>query len=535
MSSPRRFPTALLAGALAILSVVSARAQESFSMERNSPEATALVEKYQALAGDDPALADAVEAVLFPFTREDATTAEPEATPAPPPPAEEKTLFFIRGPGGVLTAVRAESFEKDKEVLIIATTSGSKAIHQSSNVAGELPWYSDADLASGAVDVEELAGKYEAVAARAPTLRRFLEAEAARIRANLKKQESEDSVEDDGMAEKVAAITAAAFDPDEKHTVAGIVARLREAEVVITEFPASAPDLDAWAVPYREHLAHLLAGDEWTDGKWVTAAERREREEREKSEKFRGSIGYSMKASVVPGDVVRSVLMRPLWIAVGLVVLAIGALVFWRKPLVQLGAVVVIVAVPILGAFLFFLASRDAVGMPTVSETANEKPVVDLVASANHGGGSPTVVKQDDLNAFLARRIRLRGGDGDGLSRQGLAVDLSPGRVAVFELIRGFGFEWIVRFDFAWLVENGKPSLEATDVTIGRLPCPPALGNALLASVESELGAVLEQTGVLRAFSPEAPEIGGIALSPRSSGEESAETSDSAQAGTSSR
>lgn len=511
MNSRLRIPPTWLA--LIFCALGAALAQDNFPTDRDSGEAKEIVEKFRAIAAEQPERAPEVDAYLFPLTREVAETpSEPETRPDPAS-VEKKTMFFLRGPGG-LSAVRAEAFEKDGDVLIITTESGSKAIVQAASVAGELPWYSNDDLESGAVDLEELAASYDGIAARAPTLKKFLETEARRFRAIVEKRENASRDAEESLREKVDRVTSPEFDASANPSSAELARLLAEAEVVVLEHPETAPEIDAWAAPFREHLGHLLVGDEWIDGKWVTAAERREREERERTAKIREGIAYSVEAQIAPDSVLHDVLKEPVWIAGGLFLLALAALVVLRNPVVRIVATATLAAVPLGLALLFYLASRDAAEMPAVPPSASDETIVNLIVAANGGTPMPAVVKQDDLNVFLARRFRIAGASEGGLSRQAQAVELAPGRVAVFELARGWGFDWIVRCDFVWLVENGAPSLEPTKVWIGRLPCPPALAETVARNIEAEYGAALAQTGLAKVFTPAAPEDGQVALSP---------------------
>lgn len=493
---------------VAVCTLFAAHGQEEFPADRDSEDAKQVVERYRAIAVEQPVRAAEIEAYLYPLTRDLAELpAEPD-----PPTVEEKTMFFVRGPGG-LRAVRAEAVEKDGDVLIITAENGSKAIVQTASVAGELPWFSNKDLESGAMDLEELAASYDGIAARAPSLRQFLEAEARRFRAILRKREAADHETEQELRAKVDAVTTEVFDASTNPSSAELSHLLVEAEAVIVEHPEVASTIDAWAAPFREHLGRLLVGDEWTAGKWVTATERREREERERAIRAREGISYSVGAEMASDAAIRDALKSPVWIAGGLFLLAGGALAMLRNPAVRTVATMVLVAVPLGLALVFYLASREAAGIPEVPPSATDEHVVDLIVTADGGTPVPEVVKQDEINAFLARRLRIEG-RGDGLSRRAQVVKVSPGRIAVFELARGWGFDWVVRCDFAWLVENGVSSLEVTSVWIGGLPCPPALAAAVAANIQTEFGGVLAQSGLLRTFTPGAPEDGQIAISP---------------------
>lgn len=498
--------------AAAICMGCAAHAQQEFPADRDSDDAKQIVEQFRAIAEEHPERAAEVEAYLHPLTRdlvEEPSEPEPASEPTS---ADKKTMFIVRGPGGLRT-VRAEAVEKDGDVLIITAENGSKAIIQAASVATELPWYSDADLESGAVDLEDLARSYDGIAARAPTLRQFLEGEARRFRAIVEKRDAADRNAEKALRAKVDGVTAEALDASGNPSAAELAQRLASAEAVIVEHPETAGEIDAWAAPFREHLGHLLRGDEWIDGKWMTAVERREREELERTKRVREGIAYSIGSEIASEAVIREALKKPVWIAGGLFLAAIAALVILRNPVVRIVATATLAVVPLGLAFLFYLVSRDAVDIPGVSVAATDDAIVDLIVAANGGTPAPAVVKQDDINVFLARRFRIQGETG-GLSRRAQAVEVSPGRMAVFELARGWGFDWVVRCDFAWLVENGTASLEPTNVWIGRLPCPPALANAVAGNIAAEYGEALAQTGFLRAFTPGVPEDGQVTVTP---------------------
>lgn len=512
-------PFAIVVTAAVMFTFASAhlQAQESTGLpvERDTSQAGEFVEKLNGIATDNPELAAQVRAYLHPLTRDVPDEAIPEKQePAKEP--EALPLLVIRTPGGGAMAQRAVSYEKQGDVLIISTETGGKSIVQAKSVAGQLPWYSDEDISGGGVDLKQLAAKYDAAAAGIPALRGYLKGEANKLRSIVEKSEAESEKRGATVQKRIDAVTDVDFDPAAPPSTEKIVDLLEKAESTISEYPSSATEVDEWAAPFREHLGHLLAGDQQVNGKWMTAQELEEAAQAKRTRELRENFRLAIDAQAAPDEALRKMVLIPFWTCAGLFLVALLGMIFLRDPLLRTVALLVLIGTPVALTGFFYLATRNPAGMPTTPTNSTDESIIDLlVATTNSASkGAPQTVEQNALNSFLARRIRLDAGGSPGARRSAFSVQLGKDEIIVFDLVKAFGFEWIIRYRYAYLFENGGISLEPTGAWVGRLRCPGALASPLMQTFESGVADLLSRTRLLASYSVAPAEDGVLNLQP---------------------
>ncbi|MDD5198707.1 MAG: hypothetical protein PHC88_02810 [Terrimicrobiaceae bacterium] len=446
------------------------------------------------------------------------------AQPAPAPaasPAAEKTIFLIRGPDGVVTAIRAVSSQLQGAVLVLVGANGSRAVVQPRTVIGKLPWYSDEELASGSIHLGGLAAAYEASALRVPSLRKALNSEAARFRTMEKSREDEVLGRKKAIDARIQAATAAVYDPAAGYTIEALEALLRDSDAVRADIPDAAERIDLWAAPFREHLKKLKDGSRYLNGAWLTVEDMARQERAAREAAFLKSLEYEVEGLALPADVVGSVLRTALLTAAGAILAGLALIWFARQRALWLGAGILLLAGgPVVLAAMFFLATRDPGHLPSVGADAGEQPLVAALSQAAGVDASPLEkhdIPDSALNAFLAHHIKVRrqaDPGGEAVVREALAGTFSPNRLSIFELVRSLGLNWIVRYDLMIHPADGKTNLAVVRVRIGELDCPTALSQQLWKSLEPQLAAVLAATRLTERFAVQSPVDGAIQLVP---------------------
>lgn len=481
-------------------------------------DAAKRIEMLRALIPDHPDRADEIEAYLIPFARvTEPPPAEPEPEP-PPPPAKAKPLLLVRNPDGALSTLRAASRKRQGAVVMAVEEKGGRAVLQASAIAGELSWFTDAELESGAVDLNALARSYEAIAKAMPSLRGELGAEAERFRGLQRRRKHAAAEKAAAVEARLARVVDAQYDPAAGYTAPGLARQLLDAEKARRELPQFAEKIDAWAEPFRAHFAKLLGGNVYADGKWVSGAELERRAREARQEKFLRGLDYQISARALPPGALRG-LLEPYFFKGGFGMLAgLAALAFgWRRIPVRLaGAGLVAISALGLGLVLF-LATRNPAGMPLRMAMAEEQAVVDALSQAA-GLDSPAAasrpIAEASLNSFASRHVRIAGGDSadEEGRRQSVVVRLLPGRFAIFEMVRGMGLSWIVRIDLVADMAGAPPALAGA--RMGALECPPDFAAALWKNLEPQLGAILAASRVRSAFAIQPPRDGSVDLEP---------------------
>ena len=439
------------------------------------------------------------------------------ATAAP----ERRELFLVRSPDGQVSAIRAASFEQQGAILIIISEQGSRAVVQTRGVIARLPWYSDADLEGGEVDLAKLAATYRSYGPLVPSQRTFLESEARRFDEMTRARKQAADAAARAAEQRVADATATTYDPARAYSAEELRALLAAADAVRAGQPASADRLDAWSAPFRGHLARLEAGDQLVDGAWLTRDDLARRAQADREAAFAATLDYPFDAVALPGELLARTL-RPLLLGAGAAMLVGLAVVFVgrrRAPTRVIGLILLIVP-PLALSLLYYLASRDPAELPRGDHPVNDQPLIAAMSEAAGvlPGQTPTTrtISDQALNSLIARRARFTGDPpADAVVREGLVARVWPGRAAIFELLRAAGNRFIVRYDLT-LAPTGA---SVRGVTLGALPLPADIATALWKSLEPALVGNLQKTGLAAAFTLSVPLPGGIMLTPISAAE----------------
>ncbi len=489
------------------------------SASLTADDASRRIEMMRALAASHPDRADEIEAYLIPFVR--ATQPPPPApTPTPVPPvAKAKPMLLIRQPDGTMAIMRATSYRKQGEVVIITSANGSRAVLQALTVVGELPWFSDQELASGAVDLKIVVDRYEAFAKAMPGLRPVLGVETARLRKLRQAREADASAKQSAAQSRFAAATDTVYRPGAGYTTAALARLLLAAEKARNEMPGFAAKIDGWAAPFREHFAKLLAGQSFRNGAWVSNAEMTREAHEKRQAAFLDGLDYQLGTEPFPARAVRRLVRIPLAGAVLALAAGAGLAIFARRrKFLRVAGVILLTVTPLVTAAGFFLATRDPGLLPATIPMADEQPLVRILAQAaglDDGNAAARKISEGTLNSFLARHVRLVAGAEEPVNaRQSLIVRLLPGRLAVFEMIRSMGLSWIVRIDVECRPADARPTLALIGAKIGALDCPAAFASELWKNLEPQFAAILSASRLDGRFAIQNPGDGIVELKP---------------------
>jgi hypothetical protein len=474
------------------------------------------IDELRAQGAAHPERADEIEAWLIPLVRiaEPATPATPTPTPAAPAP-EGKPLFVIGGSDGIVSVIRAASFQKQDHALIVIGANGSRAVVQPSSVIAQLQWYSEDELAGGTVPLTSLALTYELTLKRLPASQRgALAAELEKIRAIQKQWADTAAAARTAAHERVQKAIAPVYQVTTDYTREELARLLLAAEKVRRESPQSAARIDVWARPFRAHFENLLAGRKYIRGEWLDQAELDRRALAARKSEFARGLDRELDATSIPSQAIRGAILPPLLSALAVALAAgIGFFFFRERVALRAACVVLLAATPLGLATLLFLATRTpALIPPPLPGEESDSPVITALAEA--AGVEPTApleVPDHAINAFFHRHVVFKSDDPRNPARRAVAVRAVPGRLLVFEAVRAAGLEWIVRYDAVF-----RPGgLAITNVQIGRLPCPGPLSSPLWRSLETQLSSWLATTHTLEHFAPGAPGEHVVPLDPR--------------------
>jgi len=511
---------ALSAAAFARADELDALLSQPPSASLTGEDATRRIEMLRAFIASHPDRADEIEAYLIPFVRATRPpVAEPASTPKPAI-AKPKPLLLIKSPDGTASTMRATSYRKQGAVIIATGANGSHAVLQTLTVKGELPWYSDEELASGAVDLKDLAGRYATFAMAMPDLRAPLEAESRRLNDMLRAREQAANQIRDAANARFAQVASAVYDPAAGYTPAALAKMLLEAEKARNELPGYAAKIDEWAAPFREHFAKLLSGRSFVNGAWVSNEDLARQAREKRQAEFLNGLDYQVGGEALPAGAVRGMFVIPLAEAGLLLIAGAGMLFLGRhRKYLRIAGIVPLALAPLVPASEFFLATRNPAQLPSSIPMADEQPIVDalsLAAGMDDGSAGARKISEDALNGFLARHVRLvRDAAGTGAVRESMAVRMQPGRIVVFEMIRDMGLNWIARIDLELAdAEDGKPVAKLKGAAIGAMNCPAALASQLWGNLGPQLAGILAASRIPEHFSVRISADGIVELKP---------------------
>jgi hypothetical protein len=444
----------------------------------------------------------------------------PPAQVAAPTAAPVKTIFLIREPDGSINAVRTVAFQKQGAILVLTTERGSRAVVEPRSVAAVAAWYTDEELRTS-VNLPVLIVKYETLALRFPPARKFLNDEIAKFRAIIKAKDEEARAKKEADEARVSAVTSTHYDPAAGYTAEQIQELLRQADETKTAVPAGVDRIDQWAKPFQEHLEKLNAGSRYLNGEWITPEEVARREKVEREAAFLKSIDYEIDNVALAAADVHKIVFQAVTAAAVAMCAGLGLALFMRRrPGWRMGGIGLIVGAPLILASLFFLATREPSAVPHEGGPLNTETVVAALAEAAEIDPGQAVkehtIRDAAINAFLTRSVSLRRTaitDEWTATREALAVRLMPGRIAVYELVRCAGLDWVVRYNLSY--QSGSAgNLAVSGVKIGALECPPGLGSRLWKNLESQLVTLLAASKLTARFTAQPPGDHTITLSP---------------------
>jgi hypothetical protein len=505
----------LLALPVAVADEIDALLAQPAPKDASAEVARQRIDELRAQEATHPERTTEIEAWLIPLTRiaEPVPTATPAPSAAPAP--EGRPLFVLMGGDGVISVIRASSFQKQDHALIVLGANGSRAVVQPSSVLAQLRWYSDEEFASGAVPLEAVAFQYELVLKRLPASQRgILAAELEKVRALVKQRTDEAAAARTAARERVEKAVSPVYHADAGYTREELAQMLLEAEKVRRESPKAAARIDAWAKPFRAHFENLLAGRQYIRGEWLDRAEIDRRALAVRKAEFARGLDRQLDAVALPAQVIRGAALPPLLAAVALILAGGIGFFFFRERIVLRATCVVLLAITPLGlATLFFLATRTPTLIPPeMSGNESDAPVVTTLArAAGVEPAAPIEVPDSAINAFFRNHVTFETESRTDAARRAVAVRAVHGRLLVFEAVRAAGLEWIVRYDVAFR----QGGLAITGVQLGRLPCPGPLARQLWRSLEAQLSGWLASTGTLEHFSARPPGEHTVSLDPR--------------------
>ncbi len=442
-----------------------------------------------------------------------------QPAPAASPGPAARTLFLIRGPDGIITAIRAVSFQQQGAALLLVNASGGRAVVQARAVVGQLPWFPDEELEDPALDPAPLAAKYEVAARRIPSLQKVLLAEAARFHAVEKRRADAATTRKNAAEARIRSVTSAHYDPAAGYTPESLHALLEAAAAVRSESAEASARIEKWAAPFRDHLEKLQAGNRYENGAWHTPEELAAQARAQREAAFARSLTtLQISALALPAETVRSLVLKA-EMATGIAMLAgLGLIALSRRRLpLRAAGVALFAGSPAILASLFFLATRNPGQLPADTPAADLRPLMDALADAaaleSETPPSEHTISEAGLNTFLARHIRIaRATDPDAWAvvREAIAVRLLPGRILLFELVRSDHRHWILRYDLAF-----RPTgIIVSGVKLGTLDLPPALAQPLWKNLEPQLAAILATLPITATFTIHKPADGTLRLSP---------------------
>lgn len=478
------------------------------------------IELLQGFLASHPERADVIEAYLIPFRR----VVEPPPAPADPTPApgpaKPRPLLLIRSSDGSARTLRAVSTQKQGSVVLAIGESGSRAVLQATTIAGEIPWFTDEELESGAVNLSATAARYETFALIVPALGGELKREAARMRAIQKARDDAARARREAADSRLAVVTAARYEAASGYSAPGLARMLLDAEAARRDLPQFAEEIDKWRAPFAEHFTKLLSGYSYADGAWVGNAELASRAREARQAKFMAGLDYQIGAEALPAGAAER-FVKPMLVKAGfaaLAGLAVMALGWRRRPLCLAGAVL-LAGTSLATATVFFLATRDPALLETSVPAVEERQIVGALSEAaglEESPAGPHRISDAELDSFLARHVRIAGPvDPRAARRRAIAVRFLEGRILVFQLVRSFGLDWVVRFDLSFRPGAERPEIALERTHLGALSCPEPLAADLWKNLEPQLARIVASGKVADVFTVASPGNGEIALQPR--------------------
>ena len=426
-------------------------------------------------------------------------------------PLTANPLLLLRTPSGKARLLRARSVMAGS-VVQVQDVDGASLTLDPSAIILQLPWYADAELESGRVDLADLIGRYDATAINYPEVAAALRDDVQKFTADqtrLKQAADQRAAE---LKARVTAVLAERYDPAQGYAREKVVAFIREADSLTPLAPEQAADIAKAAAPWRQHLARMDAGQTFYEGQWRTAAALRELQANEaraaKAKAFEDGLTLPLDALVLSQSQVELALAVP--------AVVLGALLLWGLILLfrgrpALGALLVLGSLGLAAGLVSALLRRDF-PWPTPPDSPGARAgvarVTRLLYLASPQNAEPlspqdreVKVNDEVINAFLQERTRINNGiTAPGLRASGLAAQIVPGGITIFERAAAAGHPVIVRYDVSIGNVNGRPQVTDDAVSVGAVSMPDPVKGWLWGGLASQLGRFIAENQVASAY-----------------------------------
>ena len=399
---------------------------------------------------------------------------------------------------------------------MIETLDGSAQTVEASAYISQLPWYTDPELESGRVDLNALAIRYRAFGGVYPEVQPTLYAEAKRfqdIAERLKNAGQQRAAE---TQKRVQEFLAAHYDPAGKSSRDDVANLVKEADELISLVPTRAAEIGQAAVPLREALAKLDAGQAFYDGKWRPTSEaealRKERADAAEQQTFDKTLGMPLEPLALSGSQLALALGLPC--SVLIVLLISGLLMLPRRRRRGLGVFLLAVAFAAGGIGYKLISQNQAGGLtipsPDSPDTqAASARVVRFLYLASQKDSTPLPPESRDvrftnseLTSFLVRHAQSKGGvdTTGGLRRDGLAVGVTTEGFIILERVAAAGQTAFLRYDVKLDATGTVPGIKEYSVKAGALPLPSPIRHWLWTRIGPALTGYIADRHILDTY-----------------------------------
>lgn len=463
--------------------------------------AATLILVASTLRGQIPAAAPAPASV--------AGTAVAAAAPQPKP------LVILRPDGTKAIALRARTVSVGAN-LFVGTLDGAAQTLDVSTYLNQLPWYTDAELQSGRVDLNALAIRYRAFGGLYPDVRATLYAEAQKFRniAERLKTASEQSTA--ATQTRATNFLAARFDPEKitaRDEVAGFV---HEGDELVRLLPAQAPQFAQAAAPFRDALTKLDAGQSFYEGRWLPGTEVQALREQRADAAIQQTFDQTLVLPLEPLALTSGQLLQAIALpAVVLAALLIAGLALLAGKRRGLGVLLLVVAV-VGGGLGYTLLTQNNAGtltIPALDAPETQKSsarLVRLLYRASLKGSTPLPLEDRnvhltnaDLNSFLVRHVQPKEGAdaAGGLRRESVVLGVTSDGFTLIERTAAAGQTIFLRYELKLDATGAAPpSIKEFTVKAGGVTLPGPIKDWLCARLLPAFGEYLANRHILEVY-----------------------------------
>lgn len=427
--------------------------------------------------------------------------------------AKPKPLLLLSLFNGENIVVRALSATARGNVLQAELEDGRPAAWNNTAITGNLPWYTDAELADSNVDLGGLITLYDNAGRERPAFRAGLAAETARVRAGLATRQ-----------EKAAAVLAGAYDLATPYTPEQLNRRIQAGEEASLLAPEQRAAIEEAIAPLREHLANLQAGKVFSAGGWRSPEEIRALEARAaeaaRLQALSAQLTIPLDAQIISADTVNRMLAAA-GVALAVPIL-LGAVLVFRRQRLAGGLCILLPAAA--GIYYASLLGSANLTLPAPSNASGAEASAQTIALALEAGkaGPPALVppaqrtlrlSEGDVNAFLAQHAQVRGAAIAGaVNLRGLAAQFTNGGAVILEIAEWRGRPLLIRQNFQFQTGEGRTVVSDGNVSVGEAPLPGPAQRALRDSLAPQLARFLAAQDSLSAYAVTSLSPGGLEL-----------------------